>query len=601
MHPPNFLFVRTGFRCVAQLLAILAVFAVTVGLRAQEYEVDGTIELKLNHPDKSPWKDFQGRFRVYVNGCAWLIQVTEMNDYGIPQRREVGTADGKEVFEMVVPYEPLSPSDPVLVGVTNMQIAPSGLVTSSAIPVGNQDSSFTGNLWLMFASGCYFRTAAPGQLTPAFDWRATPYMNNHMTMKASWELINGPGSLPSRVTYFEPDGAISAVYTATDFTNAGAIRLPEGFNFSQPGTGYKEVTAVVTAVRPTCSRADLRPAIKQKLTMIDVRWHPDDLGGGFGGGFPAYGADYWPNVKQAQEIYYSTRGGAPKKTLATNSVSLMTNRAEIMAKMQGAMWKNGDTPFASAIVDHPGVKLPEQGPWTISSADLKQQIGLIIDLVEHNKRLAQDHDPMFLFLWNSLTSETRSALEEERAKMGIPGVYYKPGQGLQVLVTNLNQLIQGKLIYDEKTFAPVKPYLSGDTVKLLNQPAGADVARLNRLLLEDVFPLDIMRRPKILFEPDSKNFVFVDFTATNVFEHAESVSLYGQDGKKKWTADLGPSIEDEARHFPYFRNPGIPANYRNVGLWDVYPQPGVLMFQAFGKHIYGIDLNTGTVIALPHT
>ena len=64
----------------------------TVGLRAQEYEVDGTVELKLTHSDKSQWKDFQGKFRVFVKGCAWLIQVTETNDFGIPQRREVGTA-----------------------------------------------------------------------------------------------------------------------------------------------------------------------------------------------------------------------------------------------------------------------------------------------------------------------------------------------------------------------------------------------------------------------------------------------------------------------------------------------------------------------------
>ena len=81
----------------------------------------------------------------------------------------------------------------------------------------------------------------------------------------------------------------------------------------------------------------------------------------------------------------------------------------------------------------------------------------------------------------------------------------------------------------------------------------------------------------------------------------ESVSLYGRDGKKKWTADLGPSIDEESSHFPYFRNPGIPASRMNVGLWDVYVQSDEIFFQVFANHIYGIDMSTGEVIGLPHT
>jgi hypothetical protein len=308
---------RTDFWRVARLLAVLALFAMATTLRAQEYEVDGAIELKLTRPDGRLSKDFHGSFRVSVNGCAWLIQVTETNDWGIPLRREVGTRDGKEMFEMVVPYEPISPSDAVQfdvkAGQPGFQLASSGLVTSNAIPVGNLDSSFTGHLWLMFASGCYFRTAAAGQLTPVYDFRATPYVNSpRLTMKASWELTSGPAALPSRVTYFGPDGTTSAVYAASGFTNVGALTLPNGFHFTQPGTGYKEVSAVVTAVRPTCSRADLRPVLKQRIPMIDMRWYPRDL---HGFNLTAYQSDHWPTVEQAQGIYYSARAGdsnAPK-------------------------------------------------------------------------------------------------------------------------------------------------------------------------------------------------------------------------------------------------------------------------------------------------
>jgi beta-lactamase regulating signal transducer with metallopeptidase domain len=582
------------------------------GMRTPEYEVDGRIELRLSRPDRSLLKDYQGSFRVYVKGCAWLIQVTEMNDWDIPQRREVGTSDGKEMFEIVVPYEPISPSDPVVFIEKAMppgvHIEPEGTVASSAIPVGEQDNSFTGHLWLMFASGFYLRTAVSGgQLTPMFDWRATPYMNNHASKKAAWKLINTPGSLPSKVTFFEDDGTTEAVYEATGFTNVGELTLPNGFHFTEPVTGYKEVSAVVTAVRPICSRADLRPVLKQKMDIMDMRWYDENNGSQW----PGYDADHWPTVKEAKRIYSSTRHSSSRRKVPGATIKQLeriyasmspavTNAPSVSNGVAPTAGAGPDTPFASAIMNHPGVKLPEQGPWTVSSADFMQMAPFIVDLVNHK-------DPMFVFLWNTLSNETKSALERERAKMGIPGVPYKPGTAPQVLVTNLNNLIQGKLIYDEPSFAVLKPYLSGDTVKLLNQPAGADVSRLNRLLLEDAFPLDILRRPKILFDASSTNYIFVDFAplvpllSPDNKRAGNTVSLYGSDGKKKWTADLGPAIADEFEDFPYFRNPGIPASKGNTGLWDVSPRSGVILVRITANHFYSVDVRNGEVLGLPHT
>jgi hypothetical protein len=284
------------------------------------------------------------------------------------------------------------------------------------------------------------------------------------------------------------------------------------------------------------------------------------------------------------------------QALATNGMPPGTNGA---APSVSVGRPSPRTPFAISIVDHPGVDLPEQGPWTISVGNIKQStlawplgpgsdgeltqpIGLIVDLEKHI-------DPMFLFLWDLLSSETRSAVEEESMAMN-KGGNIKPGPRVKALAANLNQLIQGKLIYDEQAFAKVKPYFSGDTVKLLNQPAGADVSRLNRLLLEDAFPLDIMRRPKILFDGAGQNYFFIDFAMS-------TVSLYGKDGKKKWTADLGPSIAKEFHMLPVFRNPGIPvANASNSGLWDVFlspRQPGLLMVEVSGMSFYRFELTTG--------
>jgi hypothetical protein len=315
----GFSYARAGLCCLARLLVFFGVIATTCRIAAQQYEVDGTVELLLSHTDRIVWKDFLGNFRVYVNGCAWLIQVTETNEFDIPQRREVGSIDGKEMFEMVVPSEPISPSGVLPAVVTTRRFVPTALLASNAIPVGNLDSSFTGHLWLMFASSCYFRTAAPGQLTPVFDFGASPYMNPSARMKARWVLSNGQVALPSQVTYYGPDGAPSAVYAATGFTNVGTLTLPTGFHFSQPGTGYKEVRAVVTDIRPTCSRADLRPAVKQQTVMVDLRWHPNDLGAQF----TTYRANYWPSVKQAQGIYFSTRTGAPVPVRAPSKLMIV--------------------------------------------------------------------------------------------------------------------------------------------------------------------------------------------------------------------------------------------------------------------------------------
>jgi len=80
-----------------------------------------------------------------------------------------------------------------------------------------------------------------------------------------------------------------------------------------------------------------------------------------------------------------------------------------------------------------------------------------------------------------------------------------------------------------------------------------------------------------------------------------TVSLYGSDGKKKWTADLGPAIADEFEDFPYFRNPGIPASKGNTGLWDVSPRSGVILVRITANHFYSVDVRNGEVLGLPHT
>jgi hypothetical protein len=249
--------------------------------------------------------------------------------------------------------------------------------------------------------------------------------------------------------------------------------------------------------------------------------------------------------------------------------------------------RNGATPFMGAVLGtSPDVKLPDQGPWTISVEDLKQPMGFTTDLIKHK-------EPRFSYLWDFLSKETQVALMEKYAQLMTPsGGIYKPGPELTALVADLNKLTQGELIYEEKHFGNID--LSGDTLQLLEQePIGTNLARLNRLLLEDAFQLDITPRPKILMDLVSKDVAFIDFKK-------KTVSLYDPRGKKLWAADLGASIDEEFRRFPYFRVPGTPAGIMNVGIWDVSFKADRLVVKLRGLAAVGLNLETGQISSEIH-
>jgi hypothetical protein len=73
------------------------------------------------------------------------------------------------------------------------------------------------------------------------------------------------------------------------------------------------------------------------------------------------------------------------------------------------------------------------------------------------------------------------------------------------------------------------------------------------------------------------------------------ISLYDQDGKKLWSADLGPRIAQEFRMFQSFREPGTPAGLMNIGIWDVYFQRDEVIVRIMGTHSVGINMKTGLI------
>ena len=247
----------------------------------------------------------------------------------------------------------------------------------------------------------------------------------------------------------------------------------------------------------------------------------------------------------------------------------------------------GSPAFESAILVVPAdVDLPQQGPWTITVGDIKQPMGFTVDLVEQRQEI-------FAYLWDKLSKETQLELATKYKTVMTPhGGTYKPGPELDALVADLYKLIQRTSFFDETRFGTV--YLSGDTVKLLEQkPAGADVARLNRLLLEDAFQLDIIPRPKIQMDPITKNYVFVDFSK-------KVISCYDQRGAKMWTANMSSTLGESLRNWPYSREPVNPAGMANTGIWDLFFQGDSVLVRIRGNYSVRISMKTGSIIALPH-
>jgi hypothetical protein len=107
--------------------------------------------------------------------------------------------------------------------------------------------------------------------------------------------------------------------------------------------------------------------------------------------------------------------------------------------------------------------------------------GAITDQPAFIARLATPATPLSTFLRSQLDESLRTDLAS-----------YSPSSPnakatLSALVKQLNQLISGSSLYDKARFAGVT--LSPETEQLLHQnPTGQNLARLNKLLLEDAFP-----------------------------------------------------------------------------------------------------------------
>lgn len=297
--------------------AILLAGAVAGSMAAAEYELDGTIDQEMYYGGEGgvQWHE-RSDFTVYFRDGSWLIRLVPPNTTGIPEAiDEYGSPNGAEIFQLRIPLQPRNAATntnprPAVSNAPpgSLQPAPPPymlVLVSNSVPVASDDGSVIGHLWLMFASQEYFQHLRTNRLTPPYDFNASVMGGNpHIKLAAEWELMSGPARLPLKVVYYNGggfynanangellfhrygppynDGFTGAVYRATGVLQAGQVRVPGGFVFEEfaPRVTHRSkddlilrrrAEAVVTAVRPVCSRRSLAPVANDRTLVDDWR------------------------------------------------------------------------------------------------------------------------------------------------------------------------------------------------------------------------------------------------------------------------------------------------------------------------------------------
>jgi hypothetical protein len=116
------------------------------------------------------------------------------------------------------------------------------------------------------------------------------------------------------------------------------------------------------------------------------------------------------------------------------------------------------------------------------SGSLLFTVGDFKDLSGFVAKLRTLQDPISAYLWNQFSVSTQGLLT---------AVTSTPEQQ-KALIQAMDNILKGVLIFETVRFAGV--ILSPETVALqLQNPQGTDLIRLNRLLLEDAYPLEIAK------------------------------------------------------------------------------------------------------------
>ncbi|CAG1022886.1 hypothetical protein MTYM_02050, partial [Methylococcales bacterium] len=196
-----------------------------------------------------------------------------------------------------------------------------------------------------------------------------------------------------------------------------------------------------------------------------------------------------------------TKNGTPIEPALYNSVFQRQSLRSLTGFDDFALDKLGDHTLSISdrafVAASLGIKPDQVNIWIDSSTFSVDDLTNIPSLASKLK-LNESPRPVDIWLADQLSVETIRALGEYQ------GADSDPAPLQTALLLDLNNTLLGSLIYDLHRFDGV--VLRAETEKLLTQkPLIGDLVRLNRMLLEDAYLLELLRKPPSLGISDLAN------------------------------------------------------------------------------------------------
>jgi hypothetical protein len=196
---------------------------------------------------------------------------------------------------------------------------------------------------------------------------------------------------------------------------------------------------------------------------------------------------------------------------------------EILAKPESSLLKFDNWEVSCLHWLASWVKIALDQQWLYDGSSLFS-VGDFIDLPAFVAKL-RTQDPISKYLWKQFSASTQEVLTSAAST---------PEEQKLALVQALDNILKGVLIYETVRFAGVA--LSPETLALRSQnPQGTDLIRLNRLLLEDAYPLEIA---KSLYDANGRH-----EKALKVIK--EAPQLYRLRGTRKGLTEILALLYDE--------------------------------------------------------
>lgn len=168
----------------------------SVARESVSFRVSGHISSKSGSSSRQRIEDHDQLFEITVSGCEWTINFPknpkDQNRQFVSQRVEF---DGTNcIARMLFDSERLGSRG----GNNAAASVEPGLVPGPEFP------KYSGQLWLAFCSGCYFRTNVSGRAAPV--WTLHPIVQSERyEPPATWKLSQSPPFTPAKINYYLDD------------------------------------------------------------------------------------------------------------------------------------------------------------------------------------------------------------------------------------------------------------------------------------------------------------------------------------------------------------------------------------------------------------